>query len=133
MKKNKRNRLSPVVRVTEEPYTKIAGQKFKTSSPEEVFQLFSPVTLIMQQNRLLENLDPVQIRQMLDSIGVRSSDSSKLSDDVLVQSVMSRRLQSPSDIRSYFENSLSNYLKGKQTLEAAFAELNKKPEETKSD
>ena len=70
--------------------------------------MISDVTLLMDQQRLSNLLTPEQLRSYLDATAdVRSSPySNQLSDDDLLQTLKSRYIQTPSELRMWAESIL---------------------------
>lgn len=123
----KRKVYSPVVTPSENGVTKIMHQTYKLPNGQKVVIRFDEVSLILQENKLINSLSPEDVRYLLESIGNNPPvDSSKqLSDDVLMEVVSSRRIQEPSILKRHIESAFAAYKEGKQTYEEALQSFKK--------
>lgn len=117
----RRKIYSPVVKVQENSVTRIMNQIYKLPNGEKYLVKFDEVSLLLQENKLINSLSPDDIRYLLETVGNNSpSDSSKqLDDDTLLEIVNSRRLQEPSLLKRHLESAFAAYKDGKQTYEQA--------------
>lgn len=99
--------------------------------------MISDVTLLMDQQRLSNLLTPEQLRSYLDSTAsIHSSPYSvKMSDDELLQTLKSRYIQTPSELRMWAESILQMDLDKtlKSQLESEMNENTEKSEIGESD
>lgn len=121
--------FSPVVECQPQAFTKIAFQNYKLPDGSTFTVKYDEISLILQQNKLLNTLSADDIRSMLESIGNNQPDTSTLSDEQLLSYVSSRHIQEPCVLKANFEHALKAYHEGKQTWKQALEDMKKSPSE----
>ncbi len=115
----KRKAFSPVVECQPQPFNKIAFQTYKLPDGSTYTVKYDEVSLILQQNKLLNVLSAEDIRAMLENIGGNSVSTQSLSDEQLLSIVTSRHLQEPCVLKAHMEAALAQYKDGKESYEKA--------------
>lgn len=95
---------SPIVQVSVEPYTKFIRHESLDKNKRKVVRYFDSLSLLFHQQDVMKHLDRTDIERML-TVPETVHRENHLSDEQLVISCSSRRLQDPADIKRVMEQS----------------------------
>ena len=129
-------KLSPNVEFQPLPYLSLMSQEVKLPAGEVIVEHYNDITLLLQENKLLNNLAPEDIRFMIDSIGGNPEVSQSFSDDDLISACKSRHIQDMSSLTDWLEyefestkqtkkswlDKLKDFVKGDKPEKISFAE-----------
>lgn len=96
-------KLNPIVEFQPLPYLSLTSQEIKLPSGETYVDHYNDITLLLQENKLLNNISPEDIRFLIDSIGGNSEVSQNFSDDELIDCCRSRHIQDMSSLTDWLE------------------------------
>ena len=110
-------KLKPVIEVQPLPYTSLIRQEVKNVHGETIIRRMDDISLLLFENKLLNNLSVDDIKDMIASIGGNQSDiSSTISDEDIISSITSRHLQEPALLREYLEYQFADYSTSKKSF-----------------
>ena len=96
-------KLTPNVEFQPLPYLSLLSQEIKLPTGEVIVEHFNDITLLLQENKLLNNIAPEDIRYLIDSIGCNTEVSQSFSDDDLIAACKSRHIQDMSSLTEWLE------------------------------
>lgn len=94
--------LSPIVQVTCEPYTKFLKSSYKDKNGNIRVIHYDAISLMYHQQSVLKHLDRTDVESMLE-VPEHVHRTQNISDDMLIASCSSRRMQNPADIQHYMQ------------------------------